>query len=430
MPELVKYMYCRIKFPLLMIIVTLLAGASGCGQEEPPEVLEPFDMTEWSQWRGPQRDGISRETEFSKNWPENGLQTIWQRPIGTGFSAITIADSLIYTMYSDGEREYLAAMHKDSGQERWRVDAGEHFEDNAGGDGPRATPTIYRNIAYTTGSNGLLLAVDAASGEEVWQVDLVEEYDAKVAIWGYSTSSLVDDRYVYAEVGGNGPAFAAFDRLSGDEVWTSEKGQPGYSSPIFANINGSRQVIFFPAAGLYGLNPENGGFLWKTPWKTSYDVNAATPIFIPPNRIFISTEYDVGAALYQINKSGDEFKAEQLWKIRHMKNKFGSSILHKGHIYGFDARILSCIDADSGELRWKHRGFGEGTVLLADNHLILLSDDGRLAIAPASPLGFNEIASQQVLRGRCWTMPTLQDGRLYLRNLSEMLCLDISEPAS
>jgi outer membrane protein assembly factor BamB len=180
--------------------------------------------------------------------------------------------------------------------------------------------------------------------------------------------------------------------------------------------------VFFTGTTVVAVSPENGSPLWKQPWKTSYDVNAATPVFIPPDRIFVSSGYDVGAAVYRVTATG----VELIWQNREMKNKFSSSVLHGGHLYGFDENTLKCIDAATGQTQWRARDFGHGTLIYADGHLLVLGDNGILALVEATAEGYHERARAQVFDGKSWTMPTLAGGRLYLRDQKQLVSLDIA----
>jgi outer membrane protein assembly factor BamB len=177
---------------------------------------------------------------------------------------------------------------------------------------------------------------------------------------------------------------------------------------------------------LLSVSPADGKLLWKYPWKTSWFVNAAMPIFIPNDKIFISTSYDVGAALLRVKGAAGKLSVEEIWLSKDMKNHFNSSVLHQGYIYGFDNAVLKCVKADTGEETWRKSGFGKGSLILADGHLIVLSERGQLAIVEAIPGEYKEKATAQVLQGKCWTQPTLAGGKLYLRNQKEMICIDLT----
>ena len=297
--------------------------------------------------------------------------------------------------------------------------------------------------SITISAHGKLYALNAANGQKVWSYDLQQKFGSKMPRWGFSTSPLIDGALLLVEVGGKGEkSIVAFDKKMGDVIWSSHKDKLGYSSPIAITVKGVRQIICFTGTKLVSVSPTDGKIYWQYPWKTGYDVNAATPVFIPPDKVFISSGYDKGAAVLQMRvfvspdddrPATDQIRAnrgrvriKELWKNRKMKNQFASSVLHENYLYGFDNSILKCIEADTGEEQWKSRGFGKGTVILADGHLIILSDKGKLGLVEATSAGYIEKASAKVLNGLCWTVPTLANGKLYVRNEKEMICLDMT----
>jgi outer membrane protein assembly factor BamB len=304
------------------------------------------------------------------------------------------------------------------------VRTGANFKNNFG-NGPRATPTVHDGAVYALGANGDLVAVQAADGAELWRHDLGEKYGAEPPRWGVSTSPLVEGDLLVVDVGGSG-SVVAFDRKSGAEVWASQSEKAGYSAPLAIDAAGARQLLVFAGRALVSLNPANGERYWKLEWITSYDVNASTPIFLPPDRVFISTGYDKGAAMLKLVENGDGVRVEELWSNREMRNKFSSSVLWDGHLYGFDEATLKCLDPQTGSTLWRERGLGHGSLMIADGHLIVLSDKGKLVLAEATPKGYNEKATAQVFEGKTWTVPTLAGGRLYLRNEEELVALDVS----
>ncbi|RKU12754.1 hypothetical protein C6502_05255 [Candidatus Poribacteria bacterium] len=400
--------------------------------------------TEWPQWRGPNRDGISDEVGLLKEWSPNGPKVLWKVPLGEGFSGISVSQDRVYTMFSKGNDEFVVCLDATDGQEIWRFRSDNNYYEGQGGNGPRATPTIDGDLLFTISAHGKLYALNAASGQEVWSHDLQRKFGSKMPRWGFSTSPLVDGELLLVEAGGKGEkSIIAFNKNSGDIIWSSHKDKLGYSSPIAISVQGVRQIICFTGTKLVSVSPTDGTIYWQYPWKTGYDVNAATPVFIPPDKVFISSGYDKGAAVLQmrvfVSPDDDRTATEQIgeyqgtvrikeiWKNRKMKNQFASSVLHENYLYGFDNSILKCIKADTGEEQWKTRGFGKGTVILADGHLIILSDRGKLGLAEATPIGYIEKASAKVLSGLCWTVPTLANGKLYVRNEKEMICLDMTE---
>ena len=404
-------------------------------------VVSTVDASDWPQWRGPDKDGISRETGLLKEWPDGGPQVLWRVPLGEGFSGISVVDERVYSMFSEDDDEFVVCLNASNGEEIWRFRSGSNYIESMGGNGPRATPTIDGELLFTVTAQGKLYALNTENGEKVWSHDLKGEFGGKIPRWGTCTSPLVEGDLLLVEVGGtDGKSIVAFDKKNGDVVWSSHTDILGYSSPIAVTIGGIRQLIVFTGTQLVSVSPENGQLYWTYPWQTEYDVNAATPVFIPPDKIFISSGYGKGAAVVQVSvmastepnakedegeKNRAEIQVEQIWKNEKMKNHFATSVLHDDYLYGFDNAILKCIDASTGMEKWKTRGYGKGTLMLADEHLIILSDRGKLGLAEATPSSYNEVASAEILSGLCWTVPTLANGKLYARNEKEMVCLDI-----
>ncbi len=385
--------------------------------------IAPWASGDWPQFRGPSLDGISTETGLLTEWSADGLETLWSQPLGTGFSGISVAGGKAFTMWGHGGKERLGAFDATTGEPAWQLTLGDDRPDQFG-DGPRSTPVVHQGTVYAVGALGVLVAVDAADGTVRWRRDLVQSLGARVPTWGVSAQPLVlDERLIFNVGGRDGHAVVAFALADGSVSWASGTYIPGYSQPIPIDVNGDQQVVVLSGTRLYGLNPATGRVLWQETWKTSYDVNAASPIFLPPDRIFVSTGYDTGAAMYRIVATESGFEAQSLWQTRGMKNQFSSSVYHEGHIYGFDNKTLKCIDVKTGEDVWRQGGLGHGSLFLADGHLVILGEKGALVLAEASAEGFVEKARVQPLEGKHWTVPTLDDGRLYLRNESELLCL-------
>ena len=381
------------------------------------------DTAEWAQWRGPNRDGISSETGFLKSWPQEGPKVLWQIPLGDGYSGLSIAQGKIYTMFAEGDDEFVICLNASDGVEVWRFRSGTKFTEQRG-DGPRSMPTVHGDSVFALGTEGKLYALDAHDGTKLWSHNFVEEFDSKIPTWGFSSSPLIEGDLLIVEAGGKDEkAIVAFDKKSGNVVWTNHTDEVGYSSPIPIDFGGVRQIIFLTSKTLLSLAPENGQIYWKYSWPEG--INIATPIFVPDDKIFISASYDKGAVLLRMVADGDRIGIEEVWKSRVMKNHFNSSVLQGNYLYGFDNAILTCIEANTGEEQWRHRGFEKGSLLLADGHLIILGEGGKLALAEISPNEYIEKARFQLFDDKCWTVPTLAGGKLYLRNQKEMLCLDL-----
>ena len=376
---------------------------------------------DWPQWRGIRRDGVSPEAGLGRSWPEGGPTEIWRRAIGTGYSGIVVSRNQLYTLDQNGD-ERLLAMSAENGREIWFLSFGGGFS-NSQGDGPRGTPAADGELVFAVSGSGTLVAADRSTGRQVWKHDLPREFHSSSPNWGFATSPLVRGDLVLVEPGGQGGgSLAAFQKRDGELVWSSHSDPAGYSSPLAVEFEGQRQILFFTARHLLSVTPEQGRVLWQVSWTTSHDVNAATPIWIPPDRVFISSDYDGGGAVFEMGASGTP---RQVWKNRKMRNHFSTSVYLNGFLYGFDNATLKCIDASDGSMKWRARGLGRGSLISADGMLIVLGERGQLALVEATPEAYNELSRAQVLRGKCWTSPTLAHGKLYLRNQEEIVCLDL-----
>lgn len=383
---------------------------------------------DWPQWRGPNRNGVSGEKGLITTWPEQGPQILWRISIGDGFSAISIAHGSVYTIWAEGEDEYLHCLDASTGNKRWQFRVGPVFREDHG-DGPRSAPTIENDMVYVTGSQGHFHAVHAIKGNPLWSHDLVREYGTVIPKWGYSCSPLIEGNSVILDVGGeDGYAFMAFDKTNGRAIWNSHTDKLAYSSPMAFTINGRRQIIFFNESGLHAVSPENGEVFWHYEWEGG--INIATPIFIAPANIFISCSYGKGAVLLKITDREGRCSVDPVWTNERMRNHFNSSVLVGNYLYGFDDAVLKCIAADTGEEKWFKRRLGKGSLIYADGQFIVLSERGRLILLEANPDEYKETASFQILKGRCWTPPSFAFGRLFLRNREEIVCLSLMSRGS
>ncbi len=378
---------------------------------------------DWPHWRGPTRDGVSPDAGVLDAWPQEGPTVLWRTPLGEGFSSITVSQGQLFTMFAAGDDEFVVSLRASDGGEVWRLRADASFTESRG-NGPRSTPTVDGDRVYAVSANGRLYALDKKDGRQIWTIDLKERFGSKIPSWGYAASPLIEGNLLLLPVGGTeGNAIAALDKQSGETIWTAYSDGLSYSSPIPVTFNDVRQILFLTEKNLISVAPADGQIYWTYPWKDT--INITTPILIPDDRIYISAAYDKGAAMLAMQMAQDSVGIEELWQSRGMKNWINSSILYENHLYGFDSSIFKCIDVDSGEEKWKTRGFERGSLVLAGNHLIVLGEGGELALVEATPLEYREKELVQILEGKCWTSPTLVDGRLYLRNEEELLCLDL-----
>jgi outer membrane protein assembly factor BamB len=351
---------------------------------------------------------------------------VWSRPLGSGFSGISIAGDCLVTCFGDAESSFLVRLDPATGEELWRLRQGPAFEET-NGDGPRSTPTIDGDGVFAMSSRAQLFAVGAADGKQRWSVDLGALLNVeKLEFRGYASSPLIEgDRLVILVGPTAGKTLAALDKHTGEIVWTALSGRAAFSSPIAATIHGRRQIVAAIASGLAAVDAASGEELWEFPWEVRYDVSAATPVFLEPDRVFHSVGYDKGALMLTIGLEGDHWSARPAWTKRVFRNHFSSSVHHAGYLYGFDEAMLKCIDAGDGEELWRKRGLGKGTLIYADGVLIALGGDGLLALIEATPEEYRELGSMQVFETTSWTAPTLAGGRLYLRDRERIVCLDL-----
>jgi outer membrane protein assembly factor BamB len=385
---------------------------------------------DWPQWRGPDRDGISREKNLMLDWPANGLRLLWKKPAGEGYSSMAVASGRLYTMMQQGNEEAIVCLDAGTGEQVWRYGYPARYVSDQG-IGPRSTPSVDGSRVYAVGATGVLHCLDAATGNMIWQHDLLKEFQASNLQWGVSFSPLVEGNLVYTNPGGpRGKSMAAFDKSDGRLVWTSGDDIAGYSSPVAITAAGVRQILFFTGKALVSVNPEDGMIYWRVPWDTSYDANIATPIAIG-DYVFISSGYGKGCGLLKIVRRGEALAAQTVYNNNQMRNHFSSSVLYRDHLYGFDDTMLVCMELRTGEVTWKERGFFKGSLLIADGRLIVLGEEnGKLALADATPEAYREKASFRAAHGRCWTVPVLAGGRLYLRDQEHLICYEMRNLAT
>ena len=380
----------------------------------------------WTNFRGPRRDGRYEEASISTNWPANGLPVVWKQPVGVGHASFVIADGKAYTIEQRRNQEVVAAYDMNNGHELWTQKWNAEYTDSTG-DGPRSTPTWDAGRLYALGATGEFRCLDANSGAVIWGKNILTDNQAKNLPWAMAASPLiVDDKVIVLPGGTAGKSVVAYNKNTGAPVWRVLNDTQAYVSPMLVELAGRRQIIVVSASRVVGLTPENGTLLWEYPWDTANGINVSQPIMVDRNRFFISSGYGKGAALVEVKGSGNSFTASTVWENTNMKNKFNSSVLYNGYIYGLDEGILVCLDVNTGERKWKDGRYGYGQVILAGNHLIVTSDQGDVALVNATPAQYTQVARFTAVQGQTWNYPAIANGRLLVRNSNEMAAYDIS----
>jgi len=381
---------------------------------------------DWPNWRGPNYDGHSSETNFKTKW-DGELTPVWSKDIGAGYSGISVADGRLFTCGVRGGKQMLFCFDADSGAEKWAIGY-EALYENGWGDGSRSTPTVDGDHVYVLGALGTVGCYKVEDGSTVW----TRKYDA-VPRWGYSGSVLIEGDKAIITVGGSGGGMKALDKKSGEPIWAiGDDSNSGYSTPYPFTFKDKRYVVGFLGGSAVIAHVDNGKEAATIPWETSYKVNAATPIY-HDGHLFLSSGYSTGCGLFKLSQDGDRLDTKKVYTTKKLKNKFQTPVLYRGKLFTFDQKSLKCVDFDTGGIDWEKRGKENqhGTIVFADGHLITLNQYGVLKIAKASPKDFEPtgtttVFEQQGGRGeQCWTVPTLANGRLYMRNLKRLVCIDL-----
>jgi outer membrane protein assembly factor BamB len=359
-------------------------------------------------------------------WPAEGLKPLWKQPIGGGYASFVVARGRAFTIEQRGEQEVASAYDVATGRELWTSKWPGVFRELMGGDGPRATPTWNDGRVYVLGGNGEFRCLEEETGKTIWRTNILEDAGAENLQWGMAASPLVvDDTVVVLPGGPNGKSVTAYDRRTGKHAWSALDDRQAYSSPMLVTIGGVRQIIVFAATRVMGITPDGGALLWEHPWKTMYDVNAAQPLIIGDNRVFLSSGYGTGATVIELTRNEGGFAVREVWRNIRMKNQFSSSVLHEGHIYGLDEAILASLDAASGNVNWKGGRYGYGQIMLASGHLVVVTEEGELALVRATPERHVELARFPVFQGKTWNHPAIAGGILLVRNINEMAAFDL-----
>ena len=372
--------------------------------------------TDWPQWRGPVRDGVSTESDWSSAGAEKSL---WEREVGRGYSSVSIVGERLYTSGFDeeGSADVVWCLDATTGEEVWAHAYPARVWNEMHGGGTLATPSVDGEHVYVLDREGRLLRLAADDGEVEWDRELAKELDVKPPRWGFSASPLVLSDVVVVNLG----LVVALDKEKGDVRWKSAKSYgDAYSTPADFVYDDSPSLAVFAGEGLVILRQQNGEELLFHPWKTQYDINAATPV-IADDRVFISSGLGRGGALLKLAGT----KPEVVWETKGMSNKMSGCVLWAKHLYGFDESELKCFDLD-GKEKWRARGVGDGALICAGGRLICTSSRGELVVAEATPNEYRELSRAKVMdEGVFWTTPVISKGRIYLRSSSgKLVCRD------
>jgi outer membrane protein assembly factor BamB len=396
-------------------------GASGSGAS----VGGPLSEAEWPGFRGPGRDSVVPGVALAEDWEAQPPQELWRIRVGPGWSSFAVAGRRLYTQEQRGDNEAVVAYDADSGAELWVHEYPSRFYETIGGPGPRATPTLAGDMMFTLGAEGVLHRLDPVTGEVVWQTDIRDEAGREPPMWGFASSPLVVDDLVIVYGGGEEDrGVLAYSVDDGTLRWGAPTGGHSYSSPQLSQVAGRRTVPLVSDDGLTLLDPTDGSVLWQYEWPFD-NYRVLQPLVVDDSTLLMSTGMGIGTRRLDVRAAGGSITADERWTSRGLKPDFNDFAAHEGFLYGLDPNILSCIDLETGERRWKGGRYGHGQLLLLPkaDQLLVLGEKGELFLVRADPEGLDELARFKVLEGKTWNHPVLVGDRLYVRNGEEAVAL-------
>ena len=378
---------------------------------------------DWPQFLGPHRNGTLEQPWLSRDWRAQAPRCLWLWPVGPGWSGFAIAGGRAITQEQRGENETVICYDVSNGAPLWSHAYPAHFQSPLAGEGPRATPTIAGQRVYALGATAILSCLDLETGKPIWSKDIAQENQAKVDDWGMSCSPLIVDDLVVVSAGGrDNRSLVAYRAVTGDFVWGNGTDGAGYSSPCLVTLAGAAQILIFNSGGVSAHDPVTGTNLWKYHWPGGHP-HVSMPIVIPGDRLLVSSGYGVGSELLQIQKDASgAFSATRIWKSNRLKAKFTDLIYRDGFIYGLDDGIMVCLDASSGEQKWKEGRYGHGQEILVGDVLVVTAESGEVILLDPNPQQPRELTRFSALQGKTWNPPALAGRYLLVRNDKQAAC--------
>lgn len=384
---------------------------------------EPED---WPAFRGSRRDGRNMVTRFGVDWAAQPPKELWRRPVGLGWSSFAVVGDYCFTQEQRGPEETVACYETATGNEVWSNRIQERFDDVMGS-GPRATPSYDKGKLYTQGATGILQCIDAANGTSLWKRDLRVDAGVKMPQWGFSSSPLVAGDLVVVYTGaGNGKSVLAYNKESGEPVWTAGQGRNGYSSPHWAEVALTPQILQISDYGIEAFEPATGKLLWEDKWELKNNPRVAQPCIEDFYTLVAGTGQGKGARKIKVVKEGDVFVPKILWTSEGFRPYFNDYVFHDGYLYGFDGNRFACMDMTTGFMRWtgEHLG-GQILALHAMDTLLLLTEEGEVRLVAAYPAKIEVKASLKALSSKTWNHPVVSRNKLFVRNDREAVCYEL-----
>ncbi len=392
----------------------------------------PVGSTAWLQWGGPHRNFVVEAPPLATSWPDGGPRQIWRRPLGDGFSSIVTDGITLYTLYRSGDDDVVIAMEAATGRTTWETRYAAPFNETCSqqlGPAPRAAPLVAGDRLVTVSAGGLMHSFDRRTGTLQWTRDLLAGAHDSVRACGYSSSPLAYKDRIITTVGGKGRGVVAIDAATGAVAWETQDFENGYSSPILIDLDGSPELVVFTYGEISGLDPDTGQLEWQQPHPADSGVNVATPIWGDDHLLFVSSAYNGGSRVLKLGRSGSTVSVTEVWANKRIRIHFGNAVRFGQRIFAsngdFGSAPLAAIDVGTGDMAWRDRSVARATLVGAGSRLILLDEDGNLAIATPGDTGLVLQAKAQILDSRSWTVPTLSGTTLFVRNEKEIVALDL-----
>jgi outer membrane protein assembly factor BamB len=384
--------------------------------------------TDWFQWRGPERNGISREVGLAREWPANGPPRVWTASgLGAGYGTVSVASGRLFVQSLRSGRSMVHALNVADGKFIWSKNLGPGAT-NDRGSGPRGTPTVDGDRLYVLTEAGDLVCLLTADATVIWQRNILRDFRGNNINWLISESPLVDGDRVVVTPGGPKAGMVALDKMTGKTIWTAEglSDEAGYSSPVVVEVQGIRAYTTIMSSAAVGVRATDGRLLWRYATPANYTANITTPL-VNGSQVFYSSAYGTGGGLVTLRPMQGEIRAEEVYFTRDMQNHHGGVVLVDGVLYGFSNAILTALDFSSGRTLWRHRSVGKGAVTYADGRLYVLSEDNVVGLAEVTASGYREVGRFEIADQGLpsWAHPVVSGQRLYLRNQNILSAYDI-----
>jgi outer membrane protein assembly factor BamB len=380
---------------------------------------------DWLQWGGRGRDFVAPATELLSSWPAGGPRKLWSRNLGGGYSGIAVEGTRLYTIYQREAQEVITALDARTGKTLW-----EYAYIAISGEGPAAMPQIIGDRLVAASAIGQIHSLDKKTGKVVWSRDLYEEFSATSLEYGYSCHALPYKDSLIFLAGGPGSAALALRQSDGAVLWKNMDFKNAYSSPLLIEVDGQSQVVALMASEVIGFSPDNGQLLWQHPHKTMLGLAVSTPVWAPGNLLFVSSAYNCGSRVLELHQSDGKSTVKELWHNQKLQAHFGTVVRHDDYLYfisGYDGpAFMTCVNMRSGQVAWQERGFARGQLVKTGEKLILLDEEGTLALVEATPAGLKVLAKESILQSPSRTPPTLSGSKLYLRDRKSLMALDLA----